>query len=208
MTLLRALLCLAAGPVLFAASSSGPAVVPAGPPPTPTVIESGRAEMVSTEKESTFTFQGRVTVTATNLTLTCDELVVVAKRSGDPAATLGKQENFKSLVATGNVRILQGDREALCGKAEVFPGEDKVVLTQNPRVRMTDGSYEASGPRMILERGEKRALIEGEGPAGERPKILLPPLKDLGYEKDLKKKKSTPAPPAAEDTAPKAAPQK
>src|SRR5215212_5323177 len=95
-------------------------------PPVPTVIDSGSAEMVSTEKETTFTFRNGVTVTGTNLKMTCDHLEVVARRSGDPAATFGKQENFKSLVATGNVYIVQSDREASCDRAEVIPGDDKV----------------------------------------------------------------------------------
>jgi lipopolysaccharide export system protein LptA len=172
-----------------------PAAAPTTPP-VPTVIESGSAEMVSTEKETTFTFRNGVTVTATNMQLTCDNLEVVARRSGDPAATFGKQENFKSLVAVGNVRIVQSDREATCERAEVFPGDDKVVLTGNPVVRSTDGQYQASGPKMVLHRGERRAQIIGE--AGERPRISLPPLKDLGYEKEKKKKKDAGyAPPAA-----------
>jgi lipopolysaccharide export system protein LptA len=199
MRFLPVLLCLAAAPFLRGATGSQPPAPPPDPPLQPTIIESGRAEMISTDKESTFTFRERVSVTATNLTLTCDELVVVARRSGDPAATLGKQENFKSLIATGDVRIVQGDREALCGRAEVFPDEDKVVLTENPRVRLVDGSYEATGPRMILERGERRAVIEGT-PA-ERPKLVLPPMKDLGYEKDLKKK-TPPTPPGKAPAAP------
>jgi lipopolysaccharide export system protein LptA len=156
----------------------------------PTVIESGSAEMVSTEKETTFTFRNGVTVTGTNLQLTCEHLEVVALRSGDPAATFGKQENFKSLVANGNVRIVQNDREATCDRAEVFPGEDKVVLTGNPKVRSLDGQYEASGPKMVLHRGERRAQIISEGDA--RPRISLPPLKDLGYEKETEKKKKRP----------------
>jgi lipopolysaccharide export system protein LptA len=163
-------------------------------PPVPTVIESGAAEMVSTEKETTFTFRNGVKVTATNMTLTCDHLEVVARRSGDPSATFGKQEDFKSLVATGGVRIVQSDREATCDRAEVFPDDDKVVLTGNPVVRSTDGQYQASGPKMVLHRGERRAQIIGE--AGERPRISLPPLKDLGYEKEQQKKKQAkPAPP-------------
>jgi lipopolysaccharide export system protein LptA len=156
-------------------------------PPVPTVIDSGSAEMVSTEKETTFTFRNGVTVTATNMKLTCDNLEVIARRSGDPAATFGKQENFKSLVAVGNVRIVQSDREAICERAEVFPGDDKVVLTGNPVVRSLDGQYQASGPKMVLHRGERRAQIIAEG--GERPRISLPPLKDLGYEKEKEKKK-------------------
>jgi lipopolysaccharide export system protein LptA len=173
-------------------------------PPVPTVIESGAAEMVSTEKETTFTFRNGVTVTGTNLKLTCDHLEVVARRTGDPNATFGKQENFKSLIATGKVHIVQSDREATCERAEVFPGDDKVVLTGDPKVRSVDGQYQATGPKMVLHRGERRAQIIAE--AGERPRISLPPLKDLGYEKEKEKKKapapSPQSPPSEPPTAP------
>jgi lipopolysaccharide export system protein LptA len=174
--------CAVAPAVSVPTAPAAPAV-----PLVPTVIESGSAEMVSTEKETTFTFRNGVTVTGTNLKITCEHLEVIARRTGDPNATFGKQENFKSLVATGDVRIVQSDREATCDRAEVFPGDDKVVLSGNPKVRSTDGQYQASGPKMVLHRGERRAQIIGEG--GERPRITLPPLKDLGYEKEKEKKK-------------------
>jgi lipopolysaccharide export system protein LptA len=165
-------------------TTSGPAAPTV--PLVPTVIESGSAEMVSTDKETTFTFRKGVSVTGTNMKITCDELVVIARRTGDPAATLGKQENFKSLIATGNVRILQNDREATCGRAAVYPGDDKVELTENPVVRSIKEGWTQSGPKMVLYRGQRRAVIEGT--ATERPKLVLPPLKDLGYEKDKKEK--------------------
>ena len=56
-------------------------------------------------------------VTGNNIKLYCDNLKVVAIRKGDPTATLGEYGYFKSLVATGRVRIVQGDREATCGRA-------------------------------------------------------------------------------------------
>lgn len=185
---------------VFAAEPAAPAATPAAPatPPVPTVIESGAAEMVSTEKETTFTFSKGVKVSATNMVLTCDDLVVIARRSGDPAATLGKQENFKSLIATGNVRILQNDREATCGRAAVYPGEDKVELSENPVVRSLKEGWVQTGPRMVLHRGERRAVIEGIGE--NRPRLVLPPLKDLGYDKEKPKEKpkaDAPAAPAA-----------
>lgn len=198
----------------IAVCSLGPGAEPAAPsapaapatPPVPTVIESGTAEMVSTEKESTFTFQNNVTVTATNMKLLCDQLVVVARRTGDPAATVGNPEKFKSLVATGNVRIIQNDREATCGRAEVFPDQDKVVLSENPRVKIHGDDQVVTGPRMELYRGERRAVVLSDEKS--RPKLFLPPLKDLGYEKEVKKKKSAPAPEGAEPAGPKAEPKK
>src|SRR5690349_13828579 len=170
------LLVLASLPCAHSADAVPPAKASAAPtvPPVPTVIESGSAEMVSTEKETTFTFRNGVTVTGTNLKLTCDHLEVIARRTGDPSATFGKQENFKSLIATGKVHIVQSDREATCERAEVFPGDDKVILTGDPKVRSTDGQYQAAGPKMVLHRGERRAQIISE--AGERPRISLPPL--------------------------------
>jgi hypothetical protein len=190
-----AISCLLAGLSFWTMLPGATAPIAPTPPPVPTVIQSdGPGEMVSTETETTFTFRDKVIVTGTNLKLTCDLLVVVAKRTGDPTATLGKQENFKSLIATGNVRIVQGDREALCGRAEVLPGEDKVILKEKPIVRMLDGTYEASGPEMLLERGQRRAVILGT--QAEPTRILLPPLKDLGYEAQPEKKSgpATPAP--------------
>lgn len=169
-------------------------------PPVPTVVESdGPGVMVSTPTETTFTFRDNVVITATNLKMNCDVLVVVARRSGDAAATLGKQEGFKSLLATGNVRILQNDREATCQRAQVFPGEDKVVLSGNLKIRALDNSFVQTGDEGTLYRGERKAVITGSG--ASRPTITLPPLKDLGYDKQPEKKKKAALP---ADGAPKA----
>ena len=173
--------CLQAIPSALA-QPAAPAAASVPVTPIPTVIESaGPAEMASTATETTFTFRDQVVVTATNLRLTCDRLVVVAKRTGDPKATLGKQENFKSLIATGHVHLVQNEREAFCDRAEVLPGDDKVILTGNPAtVRSNDGRYAGSGPEMTLLRGEQRALIKA-------PRFVLPPIKDLGPGKEKAK---------------------
>lgn len=182
---------LAAAWLLGAASAAETVSPPVVARPVPTVIESGSADMVSSDTETTFTFRDKVSVTATNMKLTCDLLVVIAKRSGDAAATIGKQDNFKSLIATGNVRIIQGDREATCGRAAVYPGEDKVELTENPVVRSEKEGWMQSGPLMTLFRGERRAVITSTPTDTERPRLTLPALKDLGdLGQDTKKKKS------------------
>ena len=177
---LRGLACL-----LLALRAALPGASPAAPAPAaplpPTTIESGALELFSTEKETTFTYSRGVRITATNLVLTCDHLVVIARRSGDPAALVGRQEKLKSLVASGNVRLVQDDREATADRAEVFPDDDRVILTGNPVVRSVKDGWEQRGPRMELLRGERRAVIRGEG--SERPRTVLPALKDLGYDK-------------------------
>ena len=184
MKLRRGLACLllVLGPRLPGAAPAAPATpAPAAASLPPTTIESGALELFSTEKETTFTYSRGVRITATNLVLTCDHLVVVARRTGDPAALVGRQEKLKSLVASGNVRLVQDDREATADRAEVFPDDDRVILTGNPVVRSVKDGWEQRGPRMELLRGERRAVIRGEG--AERPRTVLPALKDLGYDK-------------------------
>ncbi len=171
----------------------------AEPTPIPTVVEcAGLAETISTDTETIATFRDKVVVTGTNLKLYCDSLRVVAIRKGDPKATLGQYGYFKSLIAIGHVRIVQGAREATCGRAEIFPGEDKIVLSEDPVIRSMDEDYVAAGPRMILYRGQRRAVIEGN--TNEPTKLTLPAIKDLGFDKN------EPAPPAV--VVPKAEPAK
>jgi len=149
----------------------------------PTIIEcAGAAETISTDTETIATFTDQVVVTGNNLKLYCDNLRVVAIRKGDPAATLGEYGFFKSLVATGRVRIVQGDREATCGRAEVFPNEDRIVLSENPVVRSIDDQYVVTGPEILLYRGQRRAVVRGT--AEERSRITLPAMKNLGFEEE------------------------
>jgi lipopolysaccharide export system protein LptA len=175
-------------------------------PPSTTVECSGIAESVSTDIETTTTFHDQVVATGNDITLYCDYLKVVTTGIGDkPSApstpgTLGKHDKFKYLLATGNVRILQGDRVATCGHAEVFPGEDRIVLTENPIVEIASEHYKATGPRMVLYRGQRRAVIEAT-PAS-RAVISLPAIKDLGFPGDK------PAPPAEATPTPQAQPAK
>jgi lipopolysaccharide export system protein LptA len=158
----------------------------------PTVIEcSGLAETISTDTETIATFNDQVVVTGNNIKLYCDHLKVVAIRKGDPTATIGEYGYFKSLVATGRVRIVQGDREATCGRAEVFPGEDRIVLSEQPVVRSFDDQYIATGPRLVLYRGQRRAVIEGS--ETDRARISLPPIKDLGFDEAAPAQNGQPA---------------
>lgn len=145
----------------------------------PTVIDAQTLDMRSTETEATSLFTGNVVVTGTNLRLTCDRLEVVAYRQADPHATIGKVERFKSLVAEGNVRIVQGDREAACGRAVVLPGDNKITLTDKPVVSDRSVGWTWTGDELLLLRGERRVF-------GTNVRIVGPSVKDLGFDKDKK----------------------
>jgi lipopolysaccharide export system protein LptA len=148
-----------------------------------TVIEcAGLFETISTDKEITSTFRDRVVVTGNNLKLTCDFLTVIAIPKGGAPTALGKYGYFKSLVATGHVKIVQGDREATCGRAEIFPGEDKIVLSEGAFVVDSGNGSSISHSVLELYRGQRRAVAPPQ--PGDRMRIVLPALKDLGYDKD------------------------
>ncbi|MBK8475156.1 MAG: hypothetical protein IPL39_02290 [Opitutaceae bacterium] len=164
-----------------------------------TVITSQNLDMQSTDDESTFLFTGLVSVVGNNIKLTCDRLEAVTLRTQKDILrdkdknSLGQVGKFKSMLATGRVRIEQGDRVATCGRAVVLPGEERITLTEDPMVR--DGDATAVGERITLLRGERRAIID-------KARITLPAIRDLGFPKGTPPPAPTPAP------APAAAPAK
>ena len=173
---------------LAGASESAPAESATAVPPTETVIESQTLEMRSTETETLTVFTGTVVVTGTNLRITCDRLEVISLRGGEKEDEIGRQKHFKSLIATGRVRIIQGEREAACERAEVLPGEDRITLSGRPTVIDHGSNFAATGEPLILYRGDRRVH-------GSNVRIVLPPLKDLGFDKN-QPAVSTPNPPA------------
>jgi lipopolysaccharide export system protein LptA len=182
------------------AQTPAPTVAPplpdSGAPTTPastdapldTIITSQSGEIWSSDTETRAIFEGNVIVTGNNLRLTCDRLEITAAGKNEPSATVGKLEKFKLLVAIGRVHIVQGAREANCARAEVFPRENKIVLTGQPVVIDQESGFVATGEPMELLRGERRVR-------GENVKITLPPVRDLGFDKNApSEKKSEPAP--------------
>jgi len=178
--------------VLAAALACTTQILRAEEPP-PTEITSTSLEMWSnpdsTETHAIFT--GNVTVTGNEIRLTCDRLEILAERIGDKTATIGKLDKFKFLIATGKVNIVQGDREASCGRAEVYPREDKIVLTDKPVVIDHSGPTVATGDLIEMLRGQRRVT-------GSNVHITLPALKDLSYDKNqaAQKAENAPAQPA------------
>jgi lipopolysaccharide export system protein LptA len=160
----------------------------AEPAPVPTELRSERLVMHSTDDESTAVATGNVILTGTNLRITCDSLTIIASRLGDKDSTIPEVEKFKYILATGNVRIVQGDRESTSQRAEVFPREDKVVLTEDPVIIDKSNGFAAAGETITLFRGRREVLVD-------KPRFTGPPVGDLG---------ATAAPRAAPASAPAA----
>ena len=149
-----------------------------------TEITGDEFEMISREKENYFLFSGNVEIRATNMVATCDRLEVYTsktnpsktddeKKPKEEKASIGKIEK---ILAIGNVRLVQEERVATAGKAEILPQTGKVVLTDSPKVTSKDGVL--VGYRITLLQGEQKVSVE-KGP-GQRPALTLPKIPDLG----------------------------
>lgn len=171
------ILALAAIPAAWAASA-----------PT-TDITSGELEMHSSDTHTYSTFTKDVVVSGNNIRITCDRLEVVSTRIGDKTDSVGKQAQFERLLAIGHVRIVQGDREAAAGRAEVKPQEDKIVLTEDPVVTDHGNGSVLTGESITMFRNQRKVFVE-------HPHGVLPPVKDLGFDKN------EPAPASPAETAP------
>lgn len=140
--------------------------------PVPTELRGDSLEMTSTDEETLTLVTGNVVLTGTNLRITCDQLTIRAVRLGDKDATIGTVEKFKYILAVGNVHITQGDRESTSQRAEVFPREDKVVLSEDPVIIDKSNGFIGAGEKITLYRGKREVQVE-------KPKFTGPPIKDL-----------------------------
>ncbi len=189
---------------VFAAPGSAPApakpsAAKAGPAQAKTSITSETLEMVSGPVDNTFYFSKNVVVNGNNLKMTADQMVVTAKRSPEgstpsnaPAKALNAPggSTIDKIVAVGNVRLYQEARESFSGRAEFYPKEGKVILTEKPRV--IDAKAIVSGWRITLYQGERKVMVE-QDPAqgGVRPSVNLDSMPNLGFDP----KSEPPAPP-------------
>ena len=150
----------------------------AEPVPRKTTLDCEHAEMWSVGAESRGICTGSVTLVGTDLKILCDKLEFTAVGVGDKTATLPTLDKFKYMLATGHVVIIQGDREVTCGRAEVLPREDKVVLTENPVLIDHGTDWTTKGDKMTMLRGERRIIVE-------KSQVTGPALKGFGEDKSL-----------------------
>ncbi|MGE9294294.1 MAG: LptA/OstA family protein [Puniceicoccales bacterium] len=150
-----------------------------------TVVTSDKLEMVGKDEQNHFFFQDNVVVTGTNLKATCDEMTVIASRVTEQAA-VGELGTITSITLVGHVVIEQSGRRAESGRAEIFPREGKVVLTEDPVVYDSEGTVK--GERIELYKNEKKARVFGaaKGQPGKRPTVTLPSIGDMGYKEGSK----------------------
>jgi lipopolysaccharide export system protein LptA len=162
---------------------------PKAPDLPPTVVTADDLESQSSATETTTYFTGHVVATGNDIRLTCDKLKVISNRVGDKTDTIGTQSKFKYLLATGHVYIVSAEREAACGRAEVLPSEEKITLTENPVVTDRENGSVATGDELVMLKKEEKVT-------GKNVRMVMPPIKDLGFHSPGTAADGTPTPPA------------
>ena len=122
--------------------------------------------------------QGDVKVRSNELRITLVRDDDNKKSAGAKAADeLGDADSSKlqTVIAIGSVRIDQGARWAVAGKATFQQASRTLVLTENPVVH--DGPNEVAGDRIVVFIDEDRSIVEG-GP--KRVKATFVPDKGNG----------------------------
>ena len=120
--------------------------------------------------------QGEVKIKSNELRITLAKSDDGKKKNGENAVGAlddASASKLQSVVATGSVRIDQGTRWAVGGKATFDQSNRTLVLTENPV--MHDGPNEVAGDRVVVYLDENRSVVEG---GRKRVKAVLFPGKD------------------------------
>jgi len=118
------------------------------------------------QKQNTVIFKGNVVAKQEDITLYANTLVIYY----DPDA-----KSIKTLVATGNVKIIQLDWRATGQKVTFRQEEDQVVLEGQAVLR--EGENVIRGDRVICFIAEDRCVVEG-GKGGRVSTSITPPQKE------------------------------
>jgi lipopolysaccharide export system protein LptA len=116
------------------------------------------------------TYDGNVKVKQGDVTMSCDRLAIDydvkdAKPGQDarnPKLMKDMQtvSNMRSITASGNVKIVQGDRMAMAGKAVFDNNKRTIELTDNPR--LWQGPDRLIGNKIVIYIDENRSEVDSE----------------------------------------------
>lgn len=130
-------------------------------------------------------YRGHVEVTQGNITLVSDTLTITLEdrkrkaKAGEPAPDAPQPPparpmtdtgRVREIVAAGNVRIDQGARWAVGGRAVFDQTQRTLILTEQPVLH--DGPNQVAGDRVVVYLDEDRSVVEG---GQQRVKAILHP---------------------------------
>ena len=127
---------------------------PAGKGKLPINIESDLMEAM--DKSGIVVFTGHVKATRGDLTIYSDKLDVFYEKRKQGGET---KKAVKKIVATGHVRIIQGERVGTGEQAIYDKPAEKITITGAAQV--LEGPNRVSGERIIFFINEDRSVVEG-----------------------------------------------
>ena len=154
-----------------------------GKPLVQTEIEAETLEAEITEDKGYLIGRGSVKLTATNLEITCNQIEVFTDvKDKDGNDTLGELSSIRRIIAMGNVKIVQEERMATSGRAEVYPNDDYILLDEDPNVYQNDITIDGTGAQMRILRGNGRVELIGD--ANNKIRVTGRPIEDFGFEEN------------------------
>lgn len=132
----------------------------AGEGKLPINIESDLMEAM--DKSGIVTFTGHVRATRGDFTIYSDKLEVFYEKRKQGEET---KKTVKKIIATGHVRITQGERIGIGEQAIYDKSAEKITITGSAQV--LEGPNRVSGERIIFFINEDRSVVEG----GNRTKV-------------------------------------
>ena len=128
-----------------------------------TVIKSDKQWLTSTAKEDKYYFQGNINITGTNMDATCENMEVVI-----PNKPKAKKE-ISQIIMTKNVKLTQQLKEATCDRADIFPIDNIVELTESPIVIDREDNSRVYGHKITYNNGTRKVQVESDPNAQQRP---------------------------------------
>lgn len=154
----------------------------------PTTAQADYLEFLSVEQNNhRFLLDGNVSVEGNNLYLTCDRIELLFV--GDSNGSSGGIGKIDSMEAKGNVILKQRGRQSYADEMTLNVPQGTAELRGSSKAgtlaRVVDEEWgEAKGGKIILEKGKRLAKVIGD--KGGRPRIELPSIPDLGFDKKNK----------------------
>ena len=173
-------------PALFIMLLSSSPLAWAEAPKTPVQIEAD--EMLSSQKDNSVFFSGKVEAKQEDLTIHSDEMTVyyvgtpaTGKPGKDTTAAQGASSDgptpleggVKRMLAVGHVEITKEGWVATGNQAEYFSEERKVVLTGDTKV--WQGNNLVTGDSFTMYLDEGKSIVERTSKKGERVKAFFYP---------------------------------
>jgi lipopolysaccharide export system protein LptA len=132
----------------------------------PVEVSADRLEFAYEER--VLTYHGNVMVKQAGIELRADNLFITLQGSDDLS--------LRSVVAEGNVVLIQGQRRASGARAVFDDAKQTVILSGG--ALLEEGPNQVSGDSIVIDLGLERSVVQGG--TGRVQAILYPPTKRAG----------------------------